>query len=93
VNCKRKNKIGRTKDLEGKESKACGGCDWIFFFGLKRKGKLEDHVRYRRGGGGGLGRSSGSAIHGGMISTHSQPASLDPSTLQSLICKQGENKL
>jgi hypothetical protein len=40
-----------------------------------------------------LGRSSGGAFDGGAISTHSQAIMFDPLTPQSLICKQGENKL
>ncbi len=40
-----------------------------------------------------MGRSSGGAFDGAAISTHSQATALDPSTRQSLICKQGENKL
>jgi hypothetical protein len=39
-----------------------------------------------------LGRSSGGAFNGGTISAHNQTTTLDPLTLQSLICKQGENK-
>jgi hypothetical protein len=34
---KEKNKIGRTEHLEGKESKARGGCDWIVFSGLRKE--------------------------------------------------------
>jgi len=81
------------EDLEGKESKACDGYDWIFFWVWGRKDKLEDHIRYRGGGNGGLGKSSGDAFNGGAISAHSQVAVLDPLTPESLICKQGENKL
>ncbi len=33
---------------------------------------MEDHVRYRGGGGGGLGRSSGGAFNGVVISAHNQ---------------------
>ncbi len=40
-----------------------------------------------------MGRSSGGAFDGGAISAHCQAAALDPSTPESLICKQGENKL
>ncbi len=40
-----------------------------------------------------MGRSSGGAFDGGAISAHSQAAALDPSTPQSLICKQGKNNL
>jgi hypothetical protein len=35
--------------------------------------------------------SSGGAFDGGAISAHRRAALLDPSTPQSLICKQGEN--
>jgi hypothetical protein len=28
---------GRTEDLEGKASKARGGCDWIAFLGLRKE--------------------------------------------------------
>ncbi len=40
-----------------------------------------------------MGSSSGGAFNGGAISAQSQAAALDPSTAQSLICKQGKNKL
>jgi len=43
----------------------------LFFWVWGRKSKLEDHITYRRRGGGGLWRSSGGAFDGGTISTHS----------------------
>ncbi len=81
------------EDLEGKENKAHDECDWTFFWVWGRKGKLKDHVRYKGGGGGGLGSQvEVYSMHDWYLHVHSQVTLLHPSTPQSLFCKQSENK-